>query len=133
MKRKLLYAYQWITGISDTATGVLLWLAPAFTLRIMGLHPAPDSVPYVSYIGAFVLSVGFACLYGVRLLRHCALDKLAIVWLLTAFTRAAVALYLLNAALSGKMELGWLSVAAFDGACVIIQGIGLRRGWLSNA
>jgi hypothetical protein len=31
------------------------------------------------------------------------------------------------------LEAGWLSVAVTDGACVLIQAIGLRKGWLAHA
>ena len=51
----------------------------------------------------------------------------------TAFTRAAVAVYVLQAIVTGKLEAAWISVAAFDGACVLVQAIGLRRKWLKDA
>lgn len=133
MRYPVLLGYQWLTGLSDTFTGALLYVAPGFTLRMMGLHAPVEAEPYVAYIGAFVLSVGFSCLYGVGLVRRrdqCA--KLEVVWLLTAFARAAVALYLLQAVVTGRLEAGWLTVAAFDGICALIQGVGLRRGWLAH-
>jgi hypothetical protein len=134
MKRNALLAYQWVTGLSDTLTGGLLQLAPAFTLRMMGVHAPADALPYVGYIGAFVFSVGLACLYGAYLLhvRACS-ERIETVWLLTAFARAAVAIYLLFTVLHGNMGSSWMTVVLFDGACVVIQGVGLRRGWLRNA
>ena len=68
MKNSVLLAYQSLIGFSDTGTGVLLYLAPIFTLELMGLHPSQDLAPYIAYIGAFVFSVGLACFYGVLLL-----------------------------------------------------------------
>lgn len=133
MRVSLLLGYQWLTGLSDATAGVLLCAAPAFTLRLMGLHVPPDVGPYVSYIGAFVLSVGLACLYGVLLIvRRAPMEHLEVVWLLTAFTRSAVAIYVASAVVTGALDPGWLGVVAFDAACVVIQAIGLRKRWLAN-
>ena len=133
MNRTLLFAYQLMTGLSDTVTGILLCAAPAFTLRLMGVHAPLDALPYVGYIGAFVLSVGLACLYGARIVHlPSSADRLEIVWFLTALSRAAVAFYLLPEISIGAFQPAWLSVALFDGACALIQAIGLRKGWLRN-
>lgn len=135
MKRpKLLLAYQLLTGLSDTITGILLCAAPMFTLRMMGVHAPPDALPYVGYIGAFVLSVGLACLYGARIMRMSpSAERIETVWFLTALSRAAVALYLLPEISIGTFQPAWMSVVVFDGTCALIQGIGLRRGWLRDA
>ena len=134
MNRTLLLAYQLLTGLSDTITGILLCAAPAFTLRMMGVHAPPDALPYIGYIGAFVLSVGLACLYGARIMHlPSSVDRLEIVWFLTALSRAAVAFYLLPEISIGAFQPVWLTVALFDGTCALIQAIGLRRGWLRNA
>jgi len=132
MKRNLLLLYQLATALSDTGTGVLLILAPAFTLRLMSLHPAAAALPYLSYIGAFVLSVGLACLYGLRLALCSATEKLETVWLLTALTRALVAAFVLVKVATGTIEPGWLTVAFTDGAFALLQFIGLAKGWLRN-
>ena len=63
-RRRILIGYQLITGASDTATGALLIFAPALTLRLMHLQAGGDALPFLSYVGVFVLSVGIACLYG---------------------------------------------------------------------
>jgi len=134
MNRTLLLAYQLVTGVSDTFTGVMLCVAPALTLRIMGAHAPPDALPYIGYIGAFVLSIGLACLYGARIVRMgSSADRLESVWFLTALSRAAVALYLLPEISIGNFQPAWMCVVLFDGSCALIQAIGLRRGWLRNA
>ena len=134
MKRTALLAYQWLTGISDTATGVLLCVAPLTTLHVMGISAPPDAAPYIAYVGAFVLSVGAACMYGVRLIATGSRsERIEMIWLLTAFSRSAVAIYVLTAILAGSLELAWLPVAIFDAACAIIQSVGLRRKWIENA
>jgi hypothetical protein len=41
-----------------------------------------------------------------------------------------VAIFVLAAVLGGTLSAGWLTIAVFDGICVLIQARGLRRGWL---
>jgi len=132
MIRRILIAYQILIGLSDTFTGALLVIAPVFTLRLMGLQAPADALPYLSFIGAFVLSVGLACLYGARVMilrgSPCQLET---VWLLTAITRASVAIFVVVQVLAHTLPAGWLTVAVPDGACVLIQAVGLRKGWLA--
>jgi len=134
MKRLVLIAYQMLTGLSDTATGVLLIAAPAFALRMMGLHAPVDALPFLSFVGAFVLSVGLCCLYGgyLAICGGCA-GKLSAVWLLTAIVRSSVAIFVVTQVISGALDAGWAKVAVFDAGCALIQGIGLRKGWLRDA
>ena len=134
MKSSALLAYQSLTGISDTGTGAVLCIAPVFTLQLMGIHPPPDATPYIAYIGSFVLSVGLACIYGVLLLmQRTATERLETVWLLTAISRSAIAIYVTKSVLAGQLEPAWITIALFDGACAAIQGFGLRHGWLRHA
>jgi len=133
MNRTILLAYQFLAGVSDTATGALLLVAPALTLRLMGLHPAADTLPFQSFIGAFVLSVGLACLYGFRLMaRRESPCRVEGIWQLTAITRGCVAVYVFAAVAGHTLEAGWVTVGLADAACVAFQGIGLRRGWLAH-
>lgn len=134
MTRNALIAYQFLTGLSDLGAGVLLCIAPLAALELFGLHPPHQSEPFVAYIGAFVLSTGLACLYGAQsLFMRDAVERIETVWLLTAFTRSAVAIYLAKCILTRELEPGWMTVAAFDGICTVIQAAGLRLGWLRNA
>jgi len=133
MNRSILIGYQLLIGLSDTMTGALLFVAPAFTLRLMRLHASADALPFLSFIGAFVLSVGLACFYGALVtIRRGTPSKVEVVWLLTAITRASVAIFVGEQILTHELEAGWLSVTVSDGACVLIQAIGLRKGWLAN-
>jgi hypothetical protein len=132
MKRRHLFlAYQLLLGASDTITGLLLIAMPAFTLHLMRLHPDPAALPYLSYIGAFVLSVGVACIYGAYLAtRSLYASKLEVVWLLTGITRASVALFVSFNVFNRNLEAGWLTVAFSDGTFALIQFTGVARGWL---
>jgi hypothetical protein len=134
MNRPILFAYQLLTGFSDTTTGALLLVVPELTLRLMHLSAPPEALIYISFIGAFVISVGLACLYGAFLVYHGAgRARLEVIWLLTALTRASVAIFVVGQIMAGALEPGWFTVAAVDAACVLIQGMGLRSGWLANA
>ncbi|WP_263351541.1 hypothetical protein [Acidicapsa acidisoli] len=133
MRRRALFAYQLLTGLSDAGTGILLILEPGFTLHLMRLHVAEDALPFLSFIGAFVLSTGVSCLFGAWLAgRHDVSQRLEMVWLLTALTRGLVAAFVLVSILSNTLEFGWLTVAVSDGVLAVIQVIGLRKGWLSD-
>jgi hypothetical protein len=133
-RRYILFLYQVLIGASDTATGVLLLAAPALTLHLMNLHaPAAAALPYLSYVGAFVLSTGLACFYGAWLTtRPRFAAKLEVIWLLTAITRATVALFVFTQIFRGTLEAGWLTVAFSDGAIAVIQFTGLAQGWLTR-
>ena len=133
MKRSLLIAYQLLTGISDTSTGLLLIAAPALTLNLMKLHASADTLPFLSYIGIFVLSVGLACFYGGLLaIKSGPADRLEVVWLLTALTRGLVAVFVTVKVASAQLEPGWSTVAVTDGLFALIQFVGLARGWLRD-
>lgn len=134
MKHFALLVYQTLVGLSDAGAGALLCLAPVFTLRQFGIHPPPDAAPYIAYIGAFVLSVGLACLYGVLLLfQHARHERIETLWLLTAVVRSAIAIYILKSVLAGQLEFPWISIALFDAACAALQALGLRKQWLRHA
>ena len=134
MKRKIICVYQLLIGLSDGVTGLLLILAPAFTLRLMHLEAPAVALPYLSFIGAFVLSVGLACLYGGFLAtRANVVAKLEVVWLLTGITRGIVAVFIASQIVSGALETGWTTVAVSDGAFAVMQGIGLFKRWLPDA
>ncbi len=133
MKRSLLLQWQLLTALSDTATGLLLIAAPQLTLRLMKLHTPVCALPFLSWIGVFVLSVGAACLYGALLaLRNTSPDKLEVVWLLTAITRGLVAFFVLAKVAAGALEPAWSTVAVIDGAFALLQGAGLAGGWLRH-
>ena len=133
MSRPILLGYQLLTGLSDSVTGALLILAPGFTLALMRVHAPSDALPFLSFIGAFVFSVGLACFYGALVVWHRAgRARIEMVWLLTAFTRSGVAIFLLQQVLAGALESSWLTVAVSDGAFALIQAVGMRRGRLAH-
>ncbi len=133
MTRRWLLYYQMLTGASDLLTGLLLIVAPALTLRLMSLRVAPEALVFLSYIGAFVLSTGVACLYGASVLSRAGeTAKIEVVWLLTAITRGLVAVFVLGNIAAGRLEAGWATVVLFDGLLALLQAIGLQRNWLRD-
>jgi hypothetical protein len=133
MKRIFLLVYQIGVACSDTLTGASLIIAPAFTLRSMGIVIDDASLVYIRYIGAFVLGVGLSCAYGalVLILRGDR-TRVQMVWLLTAIVRGSVAVFVIEQVSTRALAPGWSGVAVFDGFCALIQGIGLWQEWLNN-
>ena len=135
LPRRWLILYQYIAGLCDTGTGLLLILAPAWTLRFMGLTIIPQPVVFVRYIGVFVLSVGLTYLWAVArwpLTSHAHIGWSA-QWKITALVRTLVAVFVVWQIASSALEIRWISVALSDGAFAAIQWIGLRKGWLERA
>ena len=112
-------------------TGLLLMIAPAWTLAQMGVRHAPEPVAFGGFIGAFVFSVGAAYLYSASLPLNAANARSwQTVWVLTALSRTAVASFLTWQMAAGRMELAWSTVALTDGILALFQWLGLRKGWL---
>jgi hypothetical protein len=132
MNRTVLLGYQLFTGASDTVTGALLMITPAITLQLLHLRLSGAELIFPALVGAFVLAVGLSCLYGALVAYRGAKKELEMIWLLTAFTRASVAIFVFEQVLATTLPLGWLAIAGFDAACVFIQGFGLRKGWLAG-
>lgn len=124
-------AYQWLAGLCDASTGVLLVFAPAWTLKLMGVRQMPQPVEFVSFVGAFVLGVGLAYFYAARLpLKSNNAARWQAVWFLTALSRTLVASFLFWKILAGQMERAWAAVALTDGVLAALQWTGLSLGWL---
>lgn len=134
MNRATILGYQLFTGASDTSTGVLLITTPGLALELLRLSAPASELVYLSFIGAFVFSVGLACFYGALVAyRGRGRKELEMIWLLTAITRTSVSLFVVAQVMNGSLGFEWIAVAGFDGMCVLIQAIGLRNGWLVGA
>ena len=131
----LLELYQVAAGLSDTLTGILLLVAPLWTLHLMHIAEAPVPTVFASYIGAFVLGVGLTY-FWVSFRHWGGLGTGAeweSQWRCTAIIRACIAMFLAIEIASSRMEPAWSLVAISDGALALIQWIGLHRGWLRSA
>ena len=133
--RRWLILYQYLAGLCDAGTGLLLIAAPVRTLGLMGLTIIPQPVAFVRYIGVFVLSVGLTYLWAATrwpLTSHAHIGWL-IQWKITALIRTLVAVFILWQIAIHGIESRWLLVALSDGAFAMIQWIGLDKGWLERA
>lgn len=128
----LLILFHRLAGVCDSLTGLLLVIAPLWTLRRMGIGPALPPPEMVSFIGAFVLGVGLAYLVTSR--RPKSPDDLipmVTVWLVTGLSRTLVAGVLIWKIGSGQMEPAWITVAVTDGLLASAQFFGIRQRWLA--
>ena len=133
--QRVLDLYQIAAGLSDTCTGILLIVAPLWTLRLMHVTQSLTPAVFDSFIGAFVLGVGLTYVW-VALRRWRGLTSVAeweSQWRCTATIRSCVAVFLLAEIGFAHLEPAWSLVAVSDAALAVIQWIGLRRGWLGSA
>ena len=134
-RRHWVLLYHYAAGLSDTSTGLLLLFAPAWTLRLMGVTQAPHPIFFASYVGIFVLCVGATYLWILpgRLASPSYAAYWRTQWLITAFFRSMIALFVITEITLGTMERAWIAVAITDGVFAAIQWIGLRGNWLAVA
>jgi len=131
--RQWLNMYQYLAGLCDTGTGVLLIVFPGFALGLLRLGIVPS--PYIRFIGVFVLSVGLTYLWTV--IRWPLNGHVAPVWLtqwkITALIRSLVAIFVVWQVAARAIDSRWMTVALTDGIFAAIQIIGLEQGWIERA
>ena len=114
----------------DAGTGMLMIVAPEFTLHLMRVPPPhPAAMVFVSWIGAFVAAVG--CAYFVaprRLPDATACARLATVWRVTTIARGLVAVFVTWRVAGGLLPAEWLTVALTDAVIAAVQFTWLRAG-----
>jgi hypothetical protein len=130
-----LFLYQYAAGLCDASTGLLLIVAPGWTLRLMRIGAAPQPAVFASYIGVFVLAVGLTYLWvalGWPLSDETRL-RWVMQWQISALIRTLVAVFIVWQVVSGGLESRWITVAASDGMFAAIQWFGLSFGWVDRA
>lgn len=118
-----------LAGSVDLTTGLLLLMAPAFTLRMMGTSAAVADEIWIRWVGVFVAAVGLA--YWLPDLLHPAArrsDRRVAALEFTALVRLAVAAFVGWALASGRLEPAFASVLATDLGLGLLQIAMLRRG-----
>lgn len=129
MKKSYLQIGSLCVGAMDAMTGLLLVLCPALVLRLLGVGGFPaDSLVYMSWIGAFVLSVGLGYGFVLR-----GTEAAKAVWCVTALARAIVCVFIVAQVAMGKLVAPWLLVAATDGIVACVQVLGLKAKWWENS
>jgi len=122
MNQKVFTAFQLIAGASDTATGALLLIAPAFTLRMMGVHRVVAEPIFISFIGVFVFSIGVSyLLFLVPPRTQAQISAVRAAWLITATIRLCVAFFVAAAYFAGRLEAAWLAITVFDFSVAVFQ------------
>lgn len=119
--------YSLAAGACDATTGLLLVAAPALTLQLMGISPAPAEPVFLRFLGVFVGAVGLAYLYPFLLDPARRLARLAVMLEVTALVRLLVGVFVTACLLSGALALPWISVASTDLSLAIIQLVLLGR------
>jgi hypothetical protein len=133
--RQWLSIYQFLAGLCDAGTGLLLVGFPDYTLSgLMGLSVVPQR-PFIRFIGVFVLAVGIT--YFWTLFRYPLSDDGGVVWLtqwkITALIRGLVAVFIVWQVSVHTIDFRWVAVAITDGIFAAIQMIGLEQGWIQRA
>ncbi len=111
----------------DATTGLLLMLAPAWTLQLMRLHAiGAEALVFLAWMGAFVFSVGASYFL---VLRGNEPERGEMVWQMTSLVRAVVAVFVVIKVGQGILEPLWLSVAVTDALVAAAQWFGLQKKW----
>lgn len=128
MRKSILLGLSLCAGGGDFITGLLLILAPAFTLRLMQV-PLPEDLVFLRFVGCFVGSVGLSYFLGLASWwRHRDLSRLRACWEFTIPFRLAAAAFVAWQVWDGQLARPWLSVPIFDGFWAGLQMALLQRG-----
>ena len=117
----MILSYQAITGLFHVALGALMVsLSESYLASALSFSPA--SSPFVSVAGMFLFCLGLCALLGAYMeLRQDCSQRLQIVWLFTALMHIGPAILIATEVGIGSMANSWLWIAAFCGACALIE------------
>ncbi len=119
---------QWGIGAMDACTGMLLVVAPVWTLHLMGIQNIPQPADIISYVGIFVMAVGLS--YFLVSESDCAGWRMQ--WKVTALVRLLVACFLAWKIFIQGWEMRWVSVLLTDLVVAMLQIAGLNMKWLDD-
>jgi len=121
-----------IAGGGDLATGLLLALAPAKALALMGA-PMVKEPALLQFVGVFVACVGASYLLGLLTwLWTGSSTRLRTVWELTILFRVAAGTFVALQIAMENFSWAWVSVPATDWAWVLVQATLLRLGYFDK-
>ncbi|MCF7674455.1 MAG: hypothetical protein K9N23_09540 [Akkermansiaceae bacterium] len=128
-KTKFLIGWSAAVGAMDTLTGLLLVVAPAATLGLLGIAPpSADALIFLSWIGVFVGAVGLS--YGLVLINR---RRGTTVWMFTALVRVLVGVFVVCQIAAENFSLQWVAVALTDLLVAGVQLTVLRARWWEEA
>ena len=128
-KKKFVVGWSVVVGSMDSLTGLLLVVAPAFVLSLLGIAPpSADALVFLSWIGVFVVGVGlsYALALGER-------RRGKAVWMVTALMRTLVAVFVACRIDDGSLPLAWAVVVLTDLVVAVVQTAVIRAGWWEEA
>lgn len=128
-KKKFVVGWSVVVGSMDSLTGLLLVVAPAFVLSLLGIAPpSADALVFLSWIGVFVVGVGlsYALALGDR-------RRGKAVWMVTALVRTLVAMFVAWRIDDGSLPPAWAAVALTDLVVAVVQAAVIRAGWWEEA
>jgi uncharacterized protein YjeT (DUF2065 family) len=117
-----------LAGSLDALTGLLLVIAPAAVLRMLGAGELPDQPVFLRFVGAFVGAVGLSYLYPFVLAPIRRAARLRVVLEVTALERLVVFAFTTTAIATGTLGARWASVPATDLLLAAAQ-LWLLRRW----
>lgn len=120
---KSLGVYALCAGLMDSLSGLLLMFMPEHTLKMMRVpEVSAEAAVFVSFVGAFVFSVGVLYLFGlIPLLINGKRSALGAIFLITAWVRGVICAFTTYAIVRGHLGIAWSSVPLSDGALAIFQ------------
>jgi hypothetical protein len=117
-----------LAGSLDALTGLLLVIAPAAVLRMLGAGELPDQPVFLRFVGAFVGAVGLSYLYPFALAPTRRPARLRVVLEVTALERLVIFAFTTTAIAAGTLGARWASVPATDLGLAVAQ-LWLLRRW----
>lgn len=124
-KRQIILGWSAAVGLMDALTGVLLVVAPAGVVRLLGMEPpGKEALVYLAWIGVFVGAVGLSY---VRVWMDWEGGRT--VWWFTALVRGLVGLFVWVRIASGDLAVMWAVVAVADWSVAAVQVWVLRARW----
>jgi hypothetical protein len=128
-KSQMVMGWSLAVGAMDALTGLLLVVAPALVLGLLGIAvPAAEALVFLSWMGVFVAGVGLS--YGLVLGDR---QRGPTVWRFTALVRILVGVFVLWRIGDGSLVPLWSVVALTDLGVAGAQLAMLRAGWWEEA
>ena len=128
-KQQVVMGWSVAVGAMDAVTGLLLVVAPALVLKLLGIAaPSPDALVFLSWMGVFVAGVGLSYGFVVGDPR-----RGPTVWMITSLVRILVGIFVLWRIADGSLVPLWAAVAVTDLVVAGGQLAMLRAGWWEEA
>jgi hypothetical protein len=112
-------------GAMDGLSGLLLVVAPALVLSMLGIAPPTvDALVFLRWMGVFVGGIGlsYALILGDR-------HRGETIWMFTSLVRGLVAVFVAWQIVAGTLAPAWAVVALTDFVVAVVQMTAVRADW----